>query len=107
MPRSFCFPPVKYSRDTRPGHAASFLKVSAVADRGRKCGGSQRSDSRGRHEPSCDILATGGRLDLGCDVTNALFHLAQIGKQVCEQLMHCRREIVGLIFDSVRRVDLE
>lgn len=48
---------------------ASFLELSAVSNRCKKCGGSQRSDPRDRHEPSCDILATGDRLDLACDVS--------------------------------------
>ncbi len=59
------------------GQITSSLELSAVANRCKKCGGSQRFDPRGRHEPSCDILATGDRLDLACDVTNALFQLTQ------------------------------
>lgn len=29
------------------------------------------------------------------------------GKKVCKQLTHCRREIVGVIFESLRQVELE
>ncbi|AHG50183.1 hypothetical protein RLEG12_00850 (plasmid) [Rhizobium leguminosarum bv. trifolii CB782] len=69
MPRSFCFPPVEYSRGTRPSHAArsqiaSFLELSAVSNGSQERSCPQRSNPRDRHEPSCDILATGDRLDL-------------------------------------------
>lgn len=63
---------------------ASFLELSAVSNGSQERSCTQRPNPRDRHEPSCDILATGDRLDLACDVANALFQLAQIGKKVCE-----------------------
>ncbi len=86
---------------------ASFLELLAVSNGRQERSCAQCPNPKDCHEPSCDILATGDRLYLACDVANALFQLAQIGKKVCEQLTHCRREIIGVIFESSRQVDLE
>uniref|UniRef100_UPI00351C652A hypothetical protein n=1 Tax=Shinella sp. PSBB067 TaxID=2715959 RepID=UPI00351C652A len=70
------------------GQIADLLELSPVSNGGKECGCPQRSDARDRHETSRNIFATGDRLDLACDVTNALLQLAQIDEQLCEQLTH-------------------
>ena len=73
---------------------ASFLELSAVSNGSQERSCAQRSNPRNRHEPSCDILSAGYCFDLACDFANALLQLAQIGKQICKQLAHRRREVV-------------
>ncbi len=61
---------------------AGLLELSTAANGCKKCSGSQCSDARNRHEPTSDIFAIGDRLDLPCDVADALLQLAQVRKQV-------------------------
>ena len=76
------------------GQIAGFVELSTVSNGSKECSRPQSSDPRDRHETSCDIFAICYRLDLACEVTNAVFQLAQVGEQVCEQLTHRRRKIV-------------
>ena len=89
------------------GQITRFLELSAVSNSSKQCGRTESSDSGDCHQPSCSILSISNRFDLACDISDPLFQLTQIFKQIAEQFAHCRRKIVCRILEGFGQVKLE
>ncbi len=89
------------------GQVTRFLELSAVSNSSEQCCRTESSDSGDCHQPSRSILSISDRFDLACDISNPLFQLTQIVKQIAEQFAHCLRKIVCSIFESLGQIELE
>ncbi len=89
------------------GQITRFLELSAVSNSSKQCCRTESSDPGDCHEPTCSILSISDCFDLARDISNPLFQLTQIVKQIAEQFAHCQRKIVCWIFESFGQVELE
>ncbi|MGX0968597.1 putative hemolysin [Bradyrhizobium japonicum] len=51
-------------------------------------GRTQCADTRDCHQPACDVLSIGDRLDLLCHFANPFFEAAEIGEEIAHQATH-------------------
>ncbi len=66
------------------GQITRFLELSAVSNCSKQRCRTESSDSGDCHEPACSILSISDRFDLACHISNPLFQLAQICKQIAQ-----------------------
>ena len=91
-----------------PGrHVAGLAELPGIASGREQCGRCQAVRYRERHEPPRRIVASGNRFDLRVYLPDALLEPLRSSKSSCEQPAHRRRQIVCLVPEHTRQIELE